>query len=448
MKLRVLFIASLFELCLATNINQDESNRLLMNNSQKWEQIYEELFDSFIIKKTSFEVEQKLSEMFELEESDELKSQMVDVNSRFGDYKMLEKSCHLNGLIVHSSQSLTETLLETFDQDSMNCSEENVKRLVKLSDLFEPQSDIHLNLMQNIDLLYQNCWLRYVNILEALTSLLSRQDLQILDKIEQLIYFPEIMSKPYVIMEAANDNVQDIELETVQYAQAIANVLQQLAQYRESQADANDDFVSQLLVDYETFIEAPCKRLVELGLDLQVSIISYISSIREQKRYMKQNQIDTVNRFKMCQLIIKKQRIRSKTFDLLVANRIEPLQKAKSEQQMMQTSEPELITTTQMPVEAQLSESPSTNLVDVPIKQSNVDEARLRRQIRSQIRSSQRIGLPNRANRSDYYEIPLGITRRRPKQHYAARRPIRTDSRGSTSRPSTSTSDNKQSKPG
>lgn len=302
---------------------------------QQWEQLHMELFDEAIIDSTAAKVEQILIKMHNLEQSDDLRMAIQALNtqhntdSRLRRYKILENTCYLHKIIAQPDQSLTETLLETFDQNSMDCSETNLMRLNQLRDTFQAEFTLYVSLTQNIDLQYQNCWQRYVSALQKVILLMSSREMEYLDQIRNNIHFPPV-TKPYLV--TADNAMQLIEMQLEQYVPAIALLINERYQFKihhdfhhdetksTTSSDATKLLISQMNLDYDRYIQEPCKRLISLGSQVQAAILSLIKLINNQKLYMKPDQVATINTFKMCQLVLTVQEMRKRTLSMLASS--------------------------------------------------------------------------------------------------------------------------------
>lgn len=293
---------------------------------QRWEQLHTELFDDAIIDSTAARVEQILSEMSNLEIGDDLKAALQDLmenqdaDSRLKRYKILEQTCQLHGIIAQPEQSLTESLLETYDQNSMDCSEPNIIRLRQLKDTFQAEYTLYVSLTQNLDAQLQNCWSRHLTALQAIKSLMSAKDLHNLDSIKEKIAFPPV-TRPYVVTAA--NGFQMVESQAAQYVPAIALLLNErfLVYMNSRRIDvATSDhkaLLNKLNEDYKRYIEVPCKRLSDLAGNVQDSLLSLVKLIGHQKLYMSKEQESTINRLKMCHFIMNVKDMRKRVLLML-----------------------------------------------------------------------------------------------------------------------------------
>lgn len=305
----LLLIFTLAIPCLAVQPNQqsssDEEPGILVSSIARWLDLHRKLYDNNTPATSAETINLQqlkpiLDEMYSIEQTEAFKIGMVDDllehNTSYNKYQhLLFKSYEMN-LSIDKNITITQLLLSLFNYNSNDCSEEYYDYLEDIAQAFV-DSPISLASKQLRDLQHQNCWLRLINSANATCMLLGSTIKNSLDRLVGLIYpMPcEIIVPSIESTEIAH------EIETNRFSQIIANFL---LNYNKGDMAQPALISIDLGLDFQIHIEQPCRFLVLKTKHIMMEIYGLLSHIEKRTNFMKDNDINMVNRYMMCDRIL------------------------------------------------------------------------------------------------------------------------------------------------
>lgn len=162
---------------------------------RRWHFLYDMLFDDSHSDNLSIKLEPNLVYKI-LTEMNELEKKIYKFpSSKTLDYKQksvgggrftLTRYLQLKRFLVNTDASLSDTLLDIFNIESIDCSEIGIRKLDNIIDTLKT-FPIHEALLVNKKIQYVTCWNRYMVSLDSLEQTISKKYLTDLNKILQRI---------------------------------------------------------------------------------------------------------------------------------------------------------------------------------------------------------------------------------------------------------------------
>lgn len=294
-------------LCAKSTYSTNESDPKILDSSKfamqpedgglRWAKLHDLLYTySTGVNLTHELVRSTLTQMMELENTGILRSTQArnnfEVNYAITNYYVVA-ALTKKKLLLTPDGTLTESLLETFNVESANCVEKNLRRLTELVDAMKKYR-FHSIVSSNLHVQYQICLGRYMESLQNIYNLLGRKD---------HIAFNSILSKIHnrrTILKSIQElKANEAQSEVKRYAGPISDYMLQKV------ARGTYDNQVNYLTDFNQTFKDPCKVLIPMMAPV-MSRMSKVMSIMDKKwvEFMTDDHLRVINTYKMCVTIV------------------------------------------------------------------------------------------------------------------------------------------------
>lgn len=205
---------------------------------------------------------------------------------QFNDYKIWVDAFRRAGFLLQSEASMTKLLLQTFDFQSNECSEEYFGLLGQLQHAFENMA-IYPALQENRRQQYRNCWDRLMNILGPANMLVGVKVGQHLDKLSSEIC-PNTRS---ILLQLTDQSQEKYRKDSLRYSRKIMQFLMSLK------------ITHSFELNLEQLILKPCKLLVNKTYSIMLDVKRILKSNTDEDFISSEN-VQILNRFILCERIL------------------------------------------------------------------------------------------------------------------------------------------------
>lgn len=308
---------------LATNDNEATSSSvaapsvLLAEDNDpvaRWCQLHAVLFDEHDHGVKSDEVKLMLEEMMKMELTNEFKvalnsNKSTNENSeRITNYKLMEIEFRDKGIISKVELGLTETLLETYEHLTNNCSKIYFNGLEYLVNNIGGKV-IGTILVENRELKFKSCWFRFVRALESVSLLMGSDEIGLLKELMKMIESSSPNGPVHTTAKERMTNYLGKRVNPKQrerYTKAIAKFLQTK---QKKVANLNSDEAQNIWFRFDSqfsqHIWDPCSNLITLSSKIMDDLNTFLTRFMIHKRaYMTDQHFEIIDLTKMCANIL------------------------------------------------------------------------------------------------------------------------------------------------
>lgn len=279
--------------CLAGPVQVDDNSSA--SPVTRWIQLYETIYKPSDVNNiiSRSQLKSILIEMLVIEQKREFKSSLKSLieSRRFNInnfYYLFERSYESNLLLRRDNVTITDLLLQTFDHESNNCTQEYFKLLVDIISTFR-HNPIAKALEENRQLQFKHCWHRLMRpvIASANLTLGSRA----LDPLEKLV----LSTSP-----KANRLLQfRIDLSLAKYRKQSAWLAKYITKFLLNLSSKVD------IDKFKRLIERPCASLVNETRAVTEDLLYLLKFTGYKKSYITAEHAFVLNRYLLCNRIIE-----------------------------------------------------------------------------------------------------------------------------------------------
>lgn len=258
----------------------------------RWIDLHRKIFDVIQLPQTMSvdQIENSLKEMSTIEEDENFGSHDQAASLHDDRFKTILNKYVETKPVTSRHATITNLLLQTFDYDSNECTEEYFEQLDDIYGDLEG-SGVAQAFVHNRDLQWRNCWRRMMNSLATSNMLLGSDVKKPLDELVAMAY-----PMPAEIVIPSVDSTGAIYTEE---SNRISGIIAQFLKAQTKQQDELD-----YKKEFKVSIKQPCEQLISRTKQLMMDIYKLFKIYADKSGVISPSDALIVNRYMMCRRIV------------------------------------------------------------------------------------------------------------------------------------------------